>query len=90
MDRVGRYRLDNVADPPAHAKRQPDLGIKRTGHRAEQAGLHRVDAVAHRAEFAKHLSQGSHNAVHLRRPGVRREQNLHDRSRLPSAEPVKM
>ncbi len=85
MDRVGARFLDDLADLADRVYREADFAIERARDGAESIGRERDDGVAQRFKFVRHGEHGSHDTVHLRRPGVAGQQDSHCSSSASSS-----
>ncbi len=66
---------DDPRQPSSRQQGQPDLRIGRAGQGAEPVWSHHLDRVPHRPQLGRDGGQGADHAVHLRRPGIRHDQD---------------
>ena len=77
MDGAGLKGIDQARQAPPRQHRQADLGIGRAGKAREQIRGDHLGLVAELAQLIHRAHQRAHDAVHLRQPGVRNDDDAH-------------
>ena len=77
MDEIGARSLDMRGDRTRTGERKPDLGIGRTGQRAEIGRGEEADLKAELARFQSQPLIGADHPIHLGVPSVGRHEHSH-------------
>ena len=77
MHMVRPERVKQFLKPATLEKCEPDFGIRGAGYCPAALGRHHQNLMAHIAEGIPRISQGIDDAVYLRGPGVRGNDDAH-------------